>query len=317
MKKWSLILSVVFNLFLFFPSSAQQVPDTAFTFPIRQAAYPKGEGPVVFIDQAHNNMHTREGGFFAFSRLLEQDGYRVRGLATLINETDELKECRILVIANALDSSDLEDWILPDPSAFSEEEISIIRQWVKDGGRLLLIADHMPFAGAASVLGNAFGFEFLNGFAFTARGAWPPSMFTRKDKTLPESPIVEGNYDYEKIDQVATFTGSAFKAPEDAIPVLGFLQEHYILLPDTAWSFNAQTPRKDLNGCYQGAILQFGKGRVAVFGEAAMFTAQVANGTLKAGFNSEVAPKNAQFVLNLIHWLDAKASDNVSRKASK
>jgi hypothetical protein len=48
---------------------------------------------------------------------------------------------------------------------------------------------------------------------------------------------------------------------------------------------------------------QPGKGKVAVFGEAAMFTAQIANGTLKAGFNSELAPKNAQFTLNLIHWL--------------
>jgi len=35
-----------------------------------------------------------------------------------------------------------------------------------------------------------------------------------------------------------------------------------------------------------------------------MFTAQIANGTLKAGFNSELATQNAQFTLNLIHWLD-------------
>ena len=35
-----------------------------------------------------------------------------------------------------------------------------------------------------------------------------------------------------------------------------------------------------------------------------MFTAQIANGNFKVGINSESAPKNAQFTLNLIHWLD-------------
>jgi len=285
--------------------SAQQIPDTSFLFPIRQAAYEPGRGPVVFIDQAHNNFHTRGGGFSPFSKLLEQDGYRVTSLDQTLSGIGILDDCRILVIANALNRANARDWVLPTPSAFSKDEIGIIAGWVKNGGSLFLIADHMPFAGAAAELGKAFGFEFLNGFAFTReRGSWPPSTFSAKDGTLQESPVTVGLKEYKKIDSVSTFTGSSFKAPEEAIPVLSFPGESFSLEPDTAWSFSSKTPKINLGGYCQGAIREYGKGKIAVFGEAAMFTAQLANGTVKFGFNSELAPQNAQFTLNLIHWLD-------------
>jgi hypothetical protein len=51
--------------------------------------------------------------------------------------------------------------------------------------------------------------------------------------------------------------------------------------------------------------MPFGKGRVAVFGEAAMFSAQVANidrQSFQVGMN---VPGNddRQFALNVMHWL--------------
>ena len=249
-------------------------------------------------------MHTKKGGFIAFSKLLEQDGYKVNALNSLLNSTDALSQCRILVIVNALDSSNLNRWVLPTPSAFSNKEIATIKNWVENGGSLLLIADHMPFAGAAYKLGNAFGFEFLNGFAITRENSWPPSVFILADKSLDESPITTGAKAPDRITTVTTFTGSAFKSPQGAIPVLSFIEGNYALMPDTAWAFNAKTPRRNLVGCQQGAILEYGKGKVAVFGEAAMFTAQIVNGQMKVGFNSEDAPQNVQFILNLVHWLD-------------
>jgi len=298
----SLFTTVACVLFCLF-STAQQVPDTAYTFPIRQSAYQQGEGPVILIDQAHNNFHTKSGGFCAFSKLLTLDGYNVKDLSKPVLTEDILKGCKILVIANALDSSNRDSWALPTPSAFSAQEIRVMEQWIKGGGHLLLIADHMPFAGAATDLGKAFGFRLLNGFAITREQSWPPSVFSLKDKTLELSPPVNGIVDYEKIDSVATFTGSAFRIPEGATGVLRF-DAGRSLQPDTAWSFHEKTPAVDLLGYYQGAISDYGKGKIAVFGEAAMFTAQIANGTLRAGINSETAPQNAQFVLNLIHWLD-------------
>jgi hypothetical protein len=50
--------------------------------------------------------------------------------------------------------------------------------------------------------------------------------------------------------------------------------------------------------------LNIGKGRVAVFGEAAMFSAQLA-GPKKSpmGMNAPIAKQNPQFLLNVMHWL--------------
>lgn len=297
-------INVVF--FMLFKSIviAQQLPDTAFTFLIKQSAYAFGKGPVIMIDQAHYNFHTKDKGFAAFSNLLTQDGYVVKKLEKPLLNRDVLNNCKILVIANALNIKNQEEWVLPCPSAFTKEEIVVIKDWVKNGGNLILIADHMPFAGAATELGLVFGFEFVNGFAITSNNAWPPSVFKLKDSTLYQSKIIKGLFDYEKIDSVSTYTGSAFKIPTNAIPVLKFKKEHFSLQPDTAWSFNDKTPKLSLNGYFQGAVCEFGKGKIAVFGEAAMFTAQIVNGNFKVGINSETAPQNAQFVLNLVHWLD-------------
>ncbi len=283
---------------------AQQKPDTSYYYQINQCAYFSGKGPLILIDEAHSNFHTKDGGFFAFSKLLEQDGYQVKGLKEPLSEADLLRDCKLLVIANPLHTSNRDNWILPNPSAFTTKEIGVIEQWVKNGGRLLLIADHMPFAGAAGDLGKAFGFTFVNGFAFTGENSWPPSVFSTENGTLKKTPVTNGLNAREEISSVSTFTGSAFKSPEGSINILCFSPEHYALIPDTAWVFSNKTQRLKLDGFCQGAVLNHGKGKVAVFGEAAMFTAQIVNGNMKVGFNSEDAQQNAQFILNLIHWLD-------------
>ncbi len=304
MKINLLTLSIIVCLHLPSIYRAQQIPDSSFVYTITSPAYSVGSGPSIYIDGAHYNFHTIGGGFYPVARLLKSDGYRVSGLNESITKRDILNNCKILIIANALHSSNNDDWILPNPSAFTADEISVIKLWVEDGGSLFLIADHMPFAGAAYDLGKVFGFEFLNGFAYTRERAWPPSIFSSKNGTLNKSLITDGINESERIDSVATFTGSSFKAPSEAIPVLSFTAENYSLQPDTAWVFKDSTPSQNLNGFYQGAITNFGKGKIAVFGEAAMFTAQIVNENFKVGFNSAQAPQNAQFALNLIHWLD-------------
>jgi len=305
-RNFILLISKFLTLVLFIPGgilSAQQVPDTLFRFDNPHPSYPSGRGPRVLIDGAHHNFHTREGGFTAFAHLLEGDGYRVASLSHEIAGPTVLDQCRILVIANALNASNENSWALPTPSAFTPTEIRTIRKWVEEGGRLLLIADHMPFAGAAQDLGNAFGFAFLNGFAFTGERSWPPSVFSPADNTLGHSPVTTTTDPADRIDRVATFTGSAFRIPDRAIPILVFRSDHWSLEPDTAWQFHDNTPRQSLEGYYQGAIASVGKGKIAVFGEAAMFTAQIVNGQMPVGFNSPDAPQNARFILNLFRWL--------------
>lgn len=301
----------LFLLAIFLPCAlfAQQIADTTFNPLISHPEYKAGKGPVVFIDEGHQNFHTASGRYSAFAQLLERDGYTVKGYEGQL-ERDRLSEGRILVIANALNELNTNDWFLPTPSAFTEAEIETTRQWVEDGGSLFLIADHMPMAGAATDLAAAFGFGFTNGFAVdtSARG---PSFFYRNDSTLRESILTSGRSVEENVDHVVTFTGQAFRIPARAVPVLVFDSRYVNLLPDTAWVFDDKTRRYSAEGLSQGAFMEYGKGRICVFGEAAMFTAQLAGPQeIRVGMNSDFASENYRLLLNIIHWLDGRLNMN-------
>lgn len=298
-----------FLFFLFLPllSEAQQTADKSFRYEIDTPAYYKGQGAIVYIDEAHQNFHQLNGRFYAFAHLLRSDGYRVKSSRQQFT-IKYLNSCKILVIANAIHPKNQSSWSLPVYSAFTETEITHIKQWVKNGGRLLLIADHMPFPGAAYRLAKAFGFEMSNGFAIRKnRKRGQLDRFSRKNNTLRPHTITNGRSPKEKVSQLISFTGQAFQIPPNAKPLLVFPKGYENILPDTAWVFRSHTRRVSVKGWAQGATLTFGQGKVAVFGEAAMFTSQVANrGRYKFGMSHPEAKQNPQFVLNVIHWLDGR-----------
>jgi hypothetical protein len=121
---------------------------------------------------------------------------------------------------------------------------------------------------------------------------------------LRPGPWTEGRSAKEKVDSVVTFTGSAFYPGPHAQPILVFADGYISMTPEVAWEFKPETPRVPISGWCQGAVLRFGKGRVAVFGEAAMFTAQIAGPRkIPMGMNSPMAKQNYQFLLNIMHWL--------------
>lgn len=302
-KKLYIALSMLLSPALGF---AQQVQDTNYEPAITKPAYPLGKGSLVKIDEAHHNFHTLNNRYLAFAKVLRKDGYEVAANKEAFSE-ESLKKTNILVIANAVHASDTTEWILPNPSAFTQKEIQAVKKWVENGGSLLLIADHQPFPGAAGELGKAFGFTFYNGFATDTTTGKDPNKkkeldtFTKKAGTLKAHPITNN------IEQVVTFTGQAFKIPAKAKPLLTFDEKYIVLLPDTAWKFSTKTPKIPAKGLSQGAVLTFGKGRVAVFGEAAQFTAQLKGKTKQPfGLNAPEATQNLTFLLNTIHWLDGK-----------
>ncbi len=303
MKKIFLSL-IILTGFVF----AQQVEDPDFNPVVVNPAYSFGTGSKIYIDEAHNNFHTMEGRYKPFADLLAKDGYVVKALKDTISR-NILDSVNILVISNPLNFKNVTDWTLPTPSAFTLDEINIISKWVNEGGSLFLIADHMPFAGAAEELAGKFGFDLSNGFAFdTASGG--PDLFTRIDGTLEDNTITDGKNNSEKVDSIYSFTGEAFKIPGDAIPVLLLNKNFISLMPDTAWNFNKDTPQISAAGWSQGAVKKYGKGRVVMWGEAAMFSAQLAGeNKMKIGMNDPKAKYNLQLLLNIIHWLDKKNPD--------
>ena len=283
-------------------ASSQQMGDSLFLPDLPHPAFAASAGPRVLIDEAHGNFHTRAGRFGAFSRLLEQDGFVV-GSHRAEFTTASLGDADLMVIANALHASNQEEWTLPTPSAFTADEIATLRGWVEDGGALLLIADHMPFPGAAAELAAAFDFEFTNGFAMhpEQRG---PLTFRTSDGSLGSHGVTAGGLRVEVVDSVSTFTGQAFESPTSAVDLLVMPEGWISLEPTTAWEFDEGTPRHAVGGWSQGAVMEVGEGRLAVFGEAAMFTAQESGPQrTPIGMNAPIARQNAQFVANLVRWL--------------
>ncbi|MDX1385893.1 MAG: DUF4350 domain-containing protein, partial [Thermoanaerobaculia bacterium] len=72
------------------------------------------------------------------------------------------------------------------------------------------------------------------------------------------------------------------------------------------WEFKRKTPSIPADGLLVGAVFRFGEGRVAVFGEAAMFSAQeqiTKDERTLMGMNHPDAAGNPQFLLNVMHWL--------------
>lgn len=290
------------------PCVAQQVADRAFVPKVSPPAFAEAKGPAVCLDEAHHNFHTLDGRFHAFGALLRRDGYVVTPNRVAF-DAKGLSACAVLVIANAQPGdADWNDYPTPTPSAFAPGEIAAVRDWVQGGGRLLLIADHMPLAGAASNLAAAFKVEFTDGFAFAGvndEARAKPTLFRLDEGTLADHAILRGRNPSEAITQLRSFTGQAFRAP-GAQPLMvlptGFVSLH----PEKAWAFDDATPRVDVGGWLQGAVKEVGTGRAAFFGEAAMFTAQSTGAEGRPmGMNAPGAEQNAQFVLNLLHWLTA------------
>lgn len=288
------------------PALAQERIDLEFQPTIAQPEYRAGQGPLVLVDRAHHNFHAGAEQFEQLARLLRADGYRVRGLDERFS-AEALAQASVLVIANAVASREDREWSLPTSSGFSIDEVEAVRLWVERGGSLLLIADHMPFPGAIGELARVFGIEFLNGFAIVWED-WDPLVFHRADGTLPSHPVTDGRRAAERVDRAVTFvSGSAFRALESArclSPILVFGPSVVSYQPERAWQFTDETSRVPVQGWLQGATLEPGDGRVAVFGEAAMFAAQLVGARgQRVGMNSPQAPHNLRLLFNTVHWL--------------
>src|SRR6185436_2468822 len=198
------------------------------------------------------------------------------------------------------------------PSAFSDAECDAVRDWVRAGGSLLLIADHTPFGATAFALAQRFGVEMGKGYAWTPDEKREPSTtvtYARGSGLATNHPITRG------LRRVVAFTGQSLSVPKGATALLTF--------GDVAYESTAANGESDVKAFREGKPFQarkitgraqalafaFGKGRVVMTGEAAMFSAQVVRFTdqgkrveFKMGMNVP-GNDNQQFLLNIMRWL--------------
>jgi hypothetical protein len=263
--------------------------------------FPEGSGPVVCIDEAHNNFHTAEGTYGPFAEVLRRDGFVVRRATDPSNEPT-LAECGILVIADAQPPARA-----GDPPTFPEQEVHLLNEWVRGGGALFIITDHMPDPDPIRELAASFGIEVSDGYVLNGAPAGPerPLVFRLDDGTLAVDPLTGSLGGEAAIQQVATFTGSAFRSVAMPFrPLLVFGPGRESWMPEEYWVFNDATPRVDVEGWFQGGILEWGEGRLAFFSEAAMFTAQVfEEGRVRAGMNAPEAVDNLRLLRRVMGWL--------------
>lgn len=277
---------------------AQQLPDPEFNTSVESPAYQRSR-PRVLFDEAHHNFHTTDGRYKPFVDLLFNDGYQVIRNRKPFTKA-ALDSFKVLVIANALGAEEIDD-DGSDQSAFTEEEVQVVYDWVRGGGALLLIADHAPFGAAAALLGTKLGVDMSKGYTYDAANALAeyPSLliFSRDNKLLGSHPIVEGRNEKERINRVLSFTGQSLKGPEDSFSILK--------LADTAQDAPTHEQKSMVSaaGRAQAVALKLGKGRVVVHGEAAMLTAQISGADKsRMGMNVE-GYDNKQYALNVMHWL--------------
>lgn len=283
---------------LLFPAfaMAQQVSDTAYHYPLSKPMYASGIGPLVLFDEGHNNPHTLKGRYAAFGELLRQDGYKVIPGREKLSPA-YLQTAKIFVSANAL--YDRVNWDLPTGSAYTDEEVKALHDWVKEGGSLFLLTDHMPCGASVNAIALSFGFNVMNGFA--ARKDRQEEIFTRKKGNLREHTITRG------IDSLMIWGGTGFLAPAEA-QIIASLDEGYeIFFPSKAEEITATTPKVPGTGFVNAASLEYGKGRVVIVGDGALFSAQLEGiYSNKRGMNHPKAGQNAPLLLNIMHWLDGK-----------
>lgn len=294
-------------------SAQQQVTTPDSSRPTARPAYEPNKGPVIAIDEAHKNTHTYASPpFRGLVELLQRDGYRPRPFPQAISASS-LKEVDVLILGGP------GGWEGPDAS-LSDAEVTAVMEWIRGGGSLLLLLDHMPAplnnAKLAAALGVA---NWHNGYAmvdvpdslpvgniiFWRADSFPggaPTIaptepgggtgYQGDDAVLTKHPITEGRSAGERVRRIATFVGSAFQPPSGAEALMIMPRRAISLTPKVAGAADVRVDaaRAPVGQWLQGAVMKLGQGRVAMFGETGLFS-------------GGPAADNRQFVLNVMHWL--------------
>ncbi|HBE68417.1 MAG TPA: hypothetical protein DDW52_09745 [Planctomycetaceae bacterium] len=303
LRQWG-FTTCVFFIFVFAAAQAHaqesktqrqqgQRVDSGFRPNISNPRYAKGNAPTVAIDEGHGNFHTIDGRFRPFATVLEADGCKVIAHESEFSDAS-LAKIDLLVIANALSRGENKL-----SSAFTKPEIETLLKWIKNGGSLLLLADHSPYGEAAETLGEALGVEMSGGFVLGKEGS--RIRFSLRDETLRKHAVTLGSGPPERVSSVTSFTGQALKFSSEFTPLLR-LDRGSVLYPDRRSAVQKRNPA-NVAGWHQGGLAAVGKGRVAVFGEAGMFSAQISVSGKPMGMNAPGAEQNQQFLINVVHWL--------------
>jgi hypothetical protein len=279
------------------PGMAQQVVDPNADTNVTDPAFASGTGPVVLVDSGHDEFQTLAKNYAPFGAVLTHDGFVVRDFDKPISAAN-LAGAGMLVIVDPVNPNDPPDRPkYQSTSAFTPQEIATIADWVKDGGALLMIADHPPYAGGLRALASTFGFVIE---IYAAQTDAKAELFSFANGGLVDGPLTHG------LPQIQTFYGTSFTAPAAATPLLRFDSSWKMLVTD-------KPPRPMTPHDLRGASLSVGKGRVVLLAEAGAWSAQLSGAKKRfMGFDAPGALGNKRFIRNVVYWLATGAAPTVN-----
>jgi hypothetical protein len=306
MLRAGLTMAVAGLTWMVWPS---QTVDRSYAPLLEHPAFAAGARPRVVVDEGHLNAHTSSGGYRAFARLLQRDGFRVMSSEGRITAA-ALRGADIFVTVNPLgyiglaqhlaNLAHLERAVRLNADAFDADEAQRVAEWVAAGGRALIVADHAPAGLAARRLALSFGVEMTNWWAEDRSRS--DITFTRSNGGVREHPITIGRTSAERVNAVMTFTGQALKPPPGASVLLQFSAS----AREYPFRRSHDEEGRSVAGLAQAVALPYGRGRVVVLGEAAALTAQRIDAadaaSILIGMNRRDVD-NQQFALNIVHWL--------------
>ena len=272
---------------------AAQLPDVAFMAP-SEAFGPRAlRAGVILVDAAHDNRHTAlDTGATGTLRWIEHPAERAV-FAVWDGSTPwsppALAEVRLLVVAGVAARG--------GRPTVAADEVRAVVDWVREGGSLLALADHDPYAEALEPLARELGVGLSRGMVADAAHEderVPRSsriVFTRSSGLLGPHPITE------RVQRVITYGGGAvWRAASGTTRLL-------VLAPTAR---NTAVPGAmdgvPVDQRAQAIAFTFGMGRVVFAGETALFTAQVKTDGTAIGAGDPLAD-NARFAANAFRWL--------------
>jgi hypothetical protein len=270
------------------------------------AAASAASRPTVGIDEAHGNAGATSGFFKPLSDLLGRAGYGVVPVAGRF-ETERLTAIDLLVVSTGDRAA--ASAAKSQSAAIDDRECDLVRDWVRGGGSLLVVAGGTPFVGETDPLAARFGVQTGGGRVFDrvpGGGMTTALEFSRANGRLGEHPILRGS-GRGRIARVLGGGGESLSVPRGAAILLklsGTAREAMTRDDLEAEEFAARQEAGiagsfsvPVAGRGQAIALSLGKGRLVVLGDA----------YLLSGLGLSVSEAdNRQFALNVVGWLSRR-----------
>ena len=302
-KKYVIIVVV---LFVWNLSHANMFEvDTSFSPEVKSPFFTQHH-PIILFDRAHNNLCVNDGRYDPLLHLLKSDGYELVSLTTSLT-SDSLKNVKIFY-SSAAQFPKEDSNLAQANSAFTEQEMSTIQTWVKQGGSLLLMADHKPIGNDVHPLASKFGLTISDGETSDPQNYLPALkdtshlLFSRQSALIKDHPITSGMSQREMLNVIVAFCGQSIKVIDDSEII-------FALSPNAVMRFEDESKIPLGPGYAEAVSLKYGKGKVVVFGDGTVFTSKIHIAKQEKEGMNRTDIDNVQLAINTFRWLAGAFDD--------